>query len=143
MNILAKARTGLAALVLAGGVLGATIAPASAQTVRPALPLPFSLLPTSTTLKASLPFESVGSPLTLSGVVSPNVTGEVAVYDEKGNQLGKTLVLARGAYQLTIPAFSAHSLSVGTHKLTAVYVGNAFYSGSASAPITEVIYPHW
>jgi hypothetical protein len=140
----ARIRVALATLVFASSVFGATIVPTSAQTLAaPAAPAQNQLQPTSTTLKPNSLFETAGSTLTLSGMVSPTASGAVVIYDENGNVLGRTFVSYRGTYQLSISGYSSYSLSVGVHTLTAVYLGNATFAGSASAPVTEVIYPHW
>jgi hypothetical protein len=143
----ARIRVALAALMFASGVFGASIVSTSAQTLpAPAAPAQNELQPTSTMLKANSLSETAGSALTLSvrsDPVSPTASGPVVIYDENGNVLGRTFVSFRGTYQLSISGSSANSLSVGAHTLTAVYLGNATFAASASAPITEVIYPHW
>jgi hypothetical protein len=143
MNRFAKLRAALAPLLVVCGIFAATVVPTSAQTLaQPAAPAQNTLQPTSITLKSNATFESLGSTLTLSGIVSPNAQGEVVVYNGD-TEIGRAFILSRGAYQLTIPGFSANSLGVGVHTLTAVYLGNSNFAASGSAPLTEMIYPHW
>lgn len=141
MHIIGKVRVALGALVLASSILGTTVIPTSAQTVPLAQPGQPPVQPTSITLKSSTPWETAGSYIALSGVVSPIASGAVVIYDENNNELGRTFVSFRGTYQLMIGG--ANGLPVGVHTLTAVYGGNATFGGSSSAPITEFVYPHW
>ena len=141
MNLFRDARTALAAAVVAGGVLGASVAPTFAQTanMRPTQTLFTSPSATQDPAKA---FDSPDTPLSFSGVVSPNASGTVVMFDAGPNGSNGAIASAPvtdGQFSVTIPAFTQTSLGGGTHLLTVVYTGNDALAPSSSPVFTEVI----
>ena len=138
MNLIHNARAALAATVLAGGVLGASFAPtlADAANVQSTQVLFTSASATQDPAKA---FDSPGTPLTFSGVVSPNASGTVVMFDAgpNGNRSIGSSQVADGQFSVTVPADAG--LGNGTHLITAVYLGNNGLSPSGSPVFTEVI----
>jgi hypothetical protein len=63
----------------------------------------------------------------------PTPTGNVTFYDG-ATPLGTVALNGSGQ-----AAFSTTALSVGPHQMTAVYAGDANYSGSTSSPLTQVV----
>ena len=141
MNLIQGTRAALAAVVLAGGVLGASVAPTFADTanMQPTQTLFTSASATQDPAKA---FDSPGTPLSFSGVVSPNASGTVVMFDAGPNGNNAAIASAPvtdGQFSVTIPAFTQASLGRGTHLLTAVYLGNDGLAPSSSPVFTEVI----
>jgi hypothetical protein len=141
MNLIQGTRAALAAVVLAGGVLGASVAPSFADTanLQPTQTLFTSQSATQDPAKA---FDSPGTPLTFSGVVSPNASGTVVMFDAGPNGNNAAIASAPvidGQFSVTLPAFTQTSLGRGTHLLTVVYLGNDGLAPSSSPVFTEVI----
>jgi hypothetical protein len=87
-------------------------------------------------------FGSPGTPLGFSGVVSPNASGTVVMFDAGPNGNNAAIASAAvtdGQFSITIPAFTQTSLGRGTHLLTVVYLGNDGLAPSSSPVFTEVI----
>ena len=88
---------------------------------------------TTTTLSISPNPANVGQPVTLTAIVSPaSATGTVSFYD--GATLLGTVALSNGTAILTLS-----SLTLGSHSLTAVYSGDASFSGSTSSIVTLIV----
>jgi hypothetical protein len=141
MNFIQGTRAALAAVVLAGGVLGASVAPTSAQTanMQPTQTLFTSQSATQDPAKA---FDSPETPLNFWGVVSPNASGTVVMFDAGPNGTNTAIASApvtNGQFAVSIPAFTQASLGGGTHLLTVVYTGNDGLAPSSSPVFTEVI----
>ena len=140
MNLIQRARAALAAVVLVGGVLGATAAPSFAQAA--------ALQPTQIVFTSSTSFQdpaksfnSPDTPLTYWGIVSSNASGTVVLFDAgpNGNGAIASIPVSNGQFSVTIPAFTQASLARGTHLLTAMYLGNDTLAPSSSPVFTEVI----
>jgi hypothetical protein len=131
----------VAALALAASLAGASLRHASAASAT-------SLLPTSITLTSNLNPAMAGSTLTFSGVLSPSTArGPIVLYDNTTGtpvELGRvSFISTRGAWSLSLSPYSANYLSIGTHYLTASYLGNATYQGSTSPTYVQRITMHW
>ncbi|MBB5058195.1 hypothetical protein HDF16_002909 [Granulicella aggregans] len=79
-----------------------------------------------------------GQTVTLTASVLTGVSGVAAasgnvVFADQGGVLGSTAIVAGTA------TFTTSSLSIGTHSITASYVGGAEYAGAVSAAVAEVI----
>jgi hypothetical protein len=104
------------------------------------------LIKTTTKVAVSAASTPAGSAVTLTATItaaSASIlnneevpTGSINYYD--GSTLLATEALASGQTQAV---YSTSSLTVGTHKLRAVYSGDDAYSGSSSAAVTETITP--
>jgi hypothetical protein len=141
MNFIQGTRAALAAAVLAGGVLAAGVAPTLAD---PANVQPTQILFTSAsaTQDPAKAFDAPDTPLSFSGVVAPNASGTVVMFDAGPNGSNAAIASAPatdGQFSVTIPAFTQMSLGRGTHLLTAVYLGNDGLAPSSSPVFTEVI----
>ena len=141
MNLIHSTRAALAAAVLAGGVLGASVAPtfADAANMQPTQTLFTSPSATQDPAKA---FDSPGTPLSFSGVVAPNASGTVVMFDAGPNGNNTAVASAPvtdGQFSITIPAFTPTSLGSGTHQLTARFLGSDVFAPSTSPVFTEVI----
>jgi len=142
MNVFRSARAAIAATVLAAGVLGASVAPTLADqaNLQPTVTLFTSPYAYQDPAKA---FNTPGTPLMYWGVVQPTSpgsvveSGTVVMYD--GNNAIAEAPVGNGQFSITIPAFSAQSLGMGTHLLTVQYLGNDLYAASTSPVFTEVI----
>jgi hypothetical protein len=141
MNLIHIARAALAAAVLAGGVLGASVAPTLADTAN-MQPTQVLFTSGSAAQDPAKAFDTPGMPLSFSGVVAPNASGTVVMFDAGPNGNNAAIASAPvtdGQFSITIPAFSQMSLGNGTHLLTAVYLGNDGMAPSSSPVFTEVI----
>jgi hypothetical protein len=88
---------------------------------------------TTTTLASSLPNSTFGQFVTFTAAVSPSTaTGTVNFFDG-ANSLG-TVALSGGTASLT-----TSTLNVGTHSITANYSGDAGFTGSTSASLTQTV----
>ena len=141
MNLIQRTRAALAAAVLVGGVLGASAAPgfADAEALQPT-----QIVFTSSTSyqDPAKSFNSPDTPLTYWGVVSPNASGTVVLFDAGPNGNNGAIAsvpVTNGQFSITIPAFTETSLGTGTHLLTAMYLGNDALAPSSSPVFTEVI----
>ena len=98
-----------------------------------------NLYGSATTLTAAPNPAGTGQAVTLTAAVTGSGTGAaipggtVTFYDS-ATQLGQATLDATGH-----ATFSTSTLALGTHTLTAVYVGAATYSASTSPAVTEVI----
>jgi hypothetical protein len=131
-----NARAAVAAVLLAGGVLAASVAPtlADQQNLQPTVTLFTSPSATQDPAKA---FDSPDSSLFYWGVVSPNASGTVVMLDG-GNPIAQVPV-TDGQFSIRIPAFTPQTLGRGTHYLTVQYQGNDVFAPSTSPVFTEVI----
>jgi hypothetical protein len=141
MNLIHNARAALAATVLAGGVLGASFAPtlADAANVQSTQVLFTSASATQDPARA---FDTPGTPLSFSGIVAPNASGTVVMFDAGPNGNNAAIASAPvtdGQFSISIPAYTQMSLGSGTHLLTIVYLGNDGLAPSSSPVFTEVI----
>ena len=136
MNPFRSARAALAAAVVAGGVLAASVAPtfADPQDLQPTVTLFTS--PDATQDPANA-FNAPDSTLHFWGIVSPNASGTVVMYDGN-NQIAEAAV-TNGWFSITLPAFTPEMLDRGTHYLTVQYTGSDVYAASTSPVFTEVI----
>ncbi len=89
--------------------------------------------PTTSALSVFPNPATFGQAVTLSATVSPSsATGTVSFFDQFG--LLSTVPLVNGT-----ASFITSSLSIGTHLITAVYNGDANFSGSTSSEIILII----
>jgi hypothetical protein len=88
---------------------------------------------TTTTLTSSLNPSTFGSGVTLRGVVSPSSATGTLTFKDGAVTLG-TATLGHASGSLTTAG-----LAVGGHSLTAVYGGNAAFSGSTSNTVTQTV----
>ena len=97
-------------------------------------------MPTTTTITQNTPNPSVlGETVTFSATVSgnsPSPTGTVSFFD--GSTLLGSGNLAT-TNQITKAVFSYSSFTVGSHSITAVYNGDANYTGSTSLPVDQQV----
>jgi hypothetical protein len=90
---------------------------------------------TATGLASSQSPSVSGQAVTFTAQVAPaGATGSVQFKD--GASLLGTVTVSGGAAALTVS-----SLSVGSHSITAIYSGDANYTGSASAALTQTVSP--
>lgn len=138
MNLIHNARAALAAAVLAGGVLGASVAPTLADAAN-IQPTQIVFTSQSATQNPAEAFDTPGTPLNFWGVVSPNASGTVVMFDAgpNGNRSIGSSQVADGQFSVTVPADAG--LGNGTHLITAVYLGNNGLAPSSSPVFTEVI----
>ncbi len=89
---------------------------------------------TTTSVATSGTPSTFGSSVTFTATVTSGATGNVAFYD------GATLL---GSSPLSggTATFTTSALSVGAHSITAVYGGDANYTASTSAAITQTVNP--
>ena len=108
-----------------------TAASASGQTL-----VTVSPPPTTTVLSSSQNPSSLNQPVTFTAALqltsSGTPTGSVTFYD--GSSSIGTGTVANGSAQLTISG-----LQIGTHSVTATYSGDANFSGSTSAALSQVV----
>ena len=94
-----------------------------------------TLIPTSTAVSSSATSVPFGTSVTLTATVTatPTPTGTVTFYDG-ANSLGTGTLNASG-----IATYTATTLSVGVHTITASYPANSTYSGSTSTAINVTV----
>jgi hypothetical protein len=92
-----------------------------------------SVASTTTTVASSLPSSAFGQPVTFTASVSPSGTTGTVQFFDGANSLG-TSALSGGSASLTTSA-----LTVGTHLITASYSGDANFTGSTSAAVTQTV----
>jgi hypothetical protein len=106
----------------------------------PVATLVVSAYASTTTLAVTPNPAATGQPVTLTaavtGVASAIVPTGAATFYDLTTALGTVTLDATGHATLTTA-----SLALGSDNLTAVYAGNAMYSGSTSAVVTEVVQP--
>src|SRR5215813_2044186 len=105
MNLIHNARAALAAAVLAGGVLAASVAPTLAD---PANMQPTQVLFTSSTATQdpAKAFDAPSTPLSFSGIVAPNASGTVVMFDagpDGNNAAIASAPVTDGQFSVTIP----------------------------------------
>jgi hypothetical protein len=105
----------------------------SGQTLVTVSPPPTTTILSSSQNPSSLN-QSVTYTATLQLTSSGTPTGTMTFYD--GSLFIGTGTVASGSAQLTISGFQ-----IGTHSLTAVYSGDANFSGSTSAALSQVVNP--
>jgi hypothetical protein len=91
---------------------------------------------TTTTLMTNVDPLTQGNTLALTATVtsdSPNAGGQVRFFDGAA-VLGTTALGANGS-----SSFSSAGLGLGTHALTAAYLGDTNHAGSTSTPTTELV----
>jgi hypothetical protein len=92
-------------------------------------------LPTSTGLASSLNPAAAGQSVTFTATVaSTTVASGQVQFDDFGAQMGTGTLNGSG-----VATFSTSSLGAGPHEITAVYLGDAVHSGSASNTVDEII----
>jgi surface protein len=90
--------------------------------------------PTTTSLSSDLNPSFFSDSVTFSATVTPNIaTGSVAFLDGTTNNIGW------GTISNGVATFSTDILTVDTHSITAVYYGDAIYTASTSAAISQVV----
>jgi hypothetical protein len=106
-----------------------------AGSTSPSLSQTVSAASTATALTSSLDPSVFGQQVTFTATVSPSSgpTGTVQFFDGV-NSLG-TVALSGGTASMTTSA-----LAVGTHFIIASYSGNASYTGSTSASLTQTVF---
>ncbi len=87
----------------------------------------------TTTLTSSLNPSEFGQSVTFTATVSPSAATGTVTFMEGSTTLG-TGTLSGG-----VATFSTSALAVGGHSITAVYSGDANFSGSTSAPLTQTV----
>jgi hypothetical protein len=94
-----------------------------------------SLIPTTTTVTSSATNVPFGTSVTLTATVTgtPTPSGSVTFYDG-ANTLGTGTLNGSG-----VATYTASSLSVGVHTITAAYPANSTYSGSTSTAINVTV----
>jgi hypothetical protein len=106
---------------------GGSASPALAQTVKQAA--------SSTSLASSLNPSTFGATVTFTATVTSTggtPTGSVTFKDG-------TTTLGTGTLSAGKAAFTTTALSVGTHSITAVYVGSTNFAGSTSPALSQVV----
>ena len=95
---------------------------------------------TFTTLSSSANPSVFGQAVTFTALVTaqgaplPSSTdGEVVTFNQKANVLGE------GTLSGGTATFTTSTLATGTDSITAVYFGDATYSGSTSSPVSQVV----
>jgi hypothetical protein len=110
-----------------GNFAGSTSAPATVTVTQAA---------TTTSVFSSINPATAGQPVTLDALVSTAggiPTGAVAFYDG-GTYLGTGTLYENGTASIAVP-----SVAAGDHEITAVYEGDANFTGSTSAPLSETV----
>src|SRR5579871_6711278 len=92
------------------------------------------MTPTTTRLSVSSATSHVGQPTVLTGSVSPSSATGTVTFMDGGNSVGTAALTAGTAVLVT------SGLSVGTHSLTASYSGDSNFAGSASSPVTVIVF---
>ena len=106
-----------------------------------ALSLALPQVATTTTLAASANPSTTGQLVTFTATVSPNAsasgtpTGTVTFFDN-GTQIGASTLDANGNAN-----YSTSGLAAGDHTITAVYGGDANFTGSTSADLDQTVNP--
>jgi uncharacterized protein (TIGR03437 family) len=91
---------------------------------------------TSTVVVSSLNPSVVGQAVTFSAVIYPSNSGTptgAVTFKDGGATLGS------GSLSSDTASFTTSSLAVGTHSITAVYGGDASYTGSTSSPLPQTV----
>jgi len=92
---------------------------------------------TTTTLTQAAPTTLAGQTAAFTATVTSTTggvpTGNVT-FDDGGAGIGQGTLNAQG-----VASFSTTTLAVGTHTITAVYLGNGSYSTSTSAPVQHTV----
>src|SRR5262249_35733291 len=87
----------------------------------------------TTTLTSSRNPSRVGQSVTFKATVSPSAaTGTVRFFD--GSTLLGSVALSGGS-----ASFTTSGLAMGSHSITAQYVGDGNYNGSTSAVLTQTV----
>src|SRR5437870_5373223 len=103
-------------------------------------PLTVTQATTTTNLASSVNHSVFGQSVTFTATV----TGSTTVANPTGtvNFLDGTTVIGSGTLSATAPftaTFSTGGLAVGTHSITAQYLGNTNFSGSTSSAVSQVV----
>ena len=77
-----------------------------------------------------------GKPVKFTATVSPQIIG---VPTGKVNFLNGSTILATHALTAGVATYSTSSLPAGTSNISAVYLGDGNFNGSASAPVAQVV----
>ena len=96
-----------------------------------------NLIATTTTLSVIPNPSTVGQAVTLTGTVQPTPTGTPLGTVSFFN--GTTLIGTGNLTASGIATLSVSNLTAGTHPITAVYSGNATYSGSTSTAVSLTV----
>ena len=101
------------------------------------LAAPSSLAATTTGLTSSANPSASGQAITFTATVtSTGVPAGIVTFMDGAATLGTGTLNGSG-----VATFSTSSLSIATHSITAVYAGNAGFSGSTSAVLSQVVNP--
>ena len=109
--------------------------------------------PAATQQDPARAFDAAGTQLSFRGVVSPNASGRVVIFDSEADGGDAAFmavvdvtdgqfsvpILTNGSNGITISPLAPPSLGVGTHLLTALYLGHDGVGPSSSGVFTEVI----
>ena len=88
---------------------------------------------TTTTLASSMNPSTSGQSVTFTATVSPSAASGTVTFKDGATTLG-TGTLSGG-----VATFTTSALALGSHSLTAAYAGDASYSASTSAALTQAV----
>ena len=88
---------------------------------------------TTTSLASSSPTSTYGSSVTFTATVSSASATGTVTFKDGATTFGSSNVVAGTA------SLSTSTLAVGSHQVTAVYSGDANFTGSTSAPLTQTV----
>jgi Bacterial Ig-like domain (group 3)/FG-GAP-like repeat len=98
-----------------------------------------SLVPDTTTLHSSVNPAAVTQSITLTANVASSATGLTPVPTGSVTFFDGTTSLGPGTISAGVATLTTSSLAVGTHTITAQYGGDANFSGSTSAGLSQVV----
>ena len=98
------------------------------------VPGTLTVVPSSstTTLAASPNASQYGDPVTLTATVTSGATGNASFYDS-------SVFLGEGTVTGGVATLITTTLNAGTHRITAIYNGDATYASSTSGPATVTV----
>ena len=94
----------------------------------------YTLPATTTTVTSSLNPSQFGDSVTFTATVTPTAATGTVTFMDGANTIGTGTLNASG-----VATFSTSTLVAGSHSITAVYNGDANYSGSTSAILTQAV----
>ena len=96
-------------------------------------------IPTSTSLTSNSNPSTYSNSITFTATVSPAVpNGETVTFYDGSNTIGTANTATTNAVG-GIATFSTNALAIGTHAITATYIGDAIFVTSTSGAISQVI----
>jgi len=93
---------------------------------------------TSTTLNSSLNPSTLGQTVTFTATVTVNMPGAGTPSGSVNFFDGSTMI-GSGTLSAGVATFATSNLSLGTHSITAQYLGDNNFSGSTSATLTQMV----